>query len=456
MIRHFINRQKEIQVLENEWDKNAASLIILYGRRRIGKTRLLSEFIRDKSGVFFFAEDTAPRIQIEELKTLISQYLHDTLLGDLPIHTWSQLFDYLSSHEPNQRSYLIIDEFSYLIKSDQSVLSAIQKAWDMRLSASPWVIILTGSLLGLMSDAALSHTSPLYGRRDRDILLKTLPFSEARKFLQGSLETCLQMYFIIGGIPEYLNRAGEYSDVDAFTRNEFYDVFGYFYREPYFLLSQEFRELKIYQSILGSLAFGRTTPSEIATSIGLDTRNLYPYLEGMIRLGFIEKESPIIGNPKKSIYRIIDSLLDYWYTFVFPNRRFIELSHPLHPTHTQFFGKKFEAFIRDEVIPLLYPGQDSGRWWHKEEEIDCIIFDSRTMSIVFGECKYSRLTLSKAYQVIHTLEKKAELVPFDTKIWKSKKFSIFVRDVEEKERLIKEGYLVYDLGDIENLYAMSR
>ncbi|MCA1915243.1 ATP-binding protein [Methanospirillum hungatei] len=453
MIRHFINRHKELQVLEKEWDKPTASLIIVYGRRRIGKTRLLSEFTRDKSGVLFFAEDTAPRVQIEGLKTLISQYLQDPLLADLPIYTWSQLFDYLSSHQPNQRSYLIIDEFSYLIKSDQSVLSAIQKAWDMRLSASPWVIILTGSLLGLMSDAALSHTSPLYGRRDRDILLKSLPFSEAKKFLQGSFETCLQMYFIIGGIPEYLNRAGEYSDIDAFTSNEFYDMFGYFYREPYFLLSQEFRELKIYQSILGSLASGRTTPSEIATSIGLDTRNLYPYLESMIRLGFVEKESSIIGSPKKSIYRISDSLLDFWYTFVFPNRRFIELSHPLTPAHTHFFGRKFEVFIREEVISRLYPGQDAGRWWHKEEEIDCIVFDSRNHSVVFCECKYSRLTLSKAYQVLHTLEKKAELVPFDMNVWKSKKFCLFVRNVEEKEKLMKERYLVYDIRDIEKLYS---
>ncbi|MBN1167170.1 MAG: ATP-binding protein [Methanospirillaceae archaeon] len=455
MIRQFINREKELRVLEKEWSKTTASLIILYGRRRVGKTRLLSEFIRDKQGILFFAEDTAPLVQIEGLKSLTSQYLSDPLLADLPIHTWSQYFDYLGSHLPEQRSYLIIDEFSYLIKSDRSVLSAIQKAWDTKLLSSPWVIILTGSLLGLMSDAALSHTSPIYGRRDRDILLKPLNFSEAREFLQGSFETNLQFYFIVGGIPEYLNRAGEYSNPESFVKNEFLDTFGYFYREPYFLLSQEFRELKIYQAILLSLAQGRTTPSEISTSIGFDTRNLYPYLDSMIRLGFIGKETPVTGKPKKSLYKVSDALIDYWYSFVYPNRRFIELSQSVSISHTQFFGKKFESFIRDEVIPHLYPGQNSGRWWHKEEEIDFIVFDTRSMTVVFGECKYQELSLNRAYQVLHHLEKKAELVLFDEKIWKKRKFCLFVRDLERKDELLHEGYLIYTINDIEMMYDMS-
>jgi len=179
----------------------------------------------------------------------------------------------------------------------------------------------------------------------------------------------------------------------------------------YFLLSQEFRELKVYQSILGLPPSGRTTPSEIATAIELDTRKIYPYLESMIRLGFALKESSIVGSPKRSIYRISDSLLDFWYTFVFPSRSFIELSHPVTPAHMHFFGRRFEVFIRDEVIPLLYPGQDRGRWWHKEEEIDCIVFDSRNSSVYLQG------------------------------VWR------------RRGRLMDEGYLVYDLCDIEKLYS---
>jgi Predicted ATPase (AAA+ superfamily) len=183
MIREFVDREHEIKILEEEWEKSGGRLIILYGRRRIGKTRLIGEFTKDKPGVLYFAEDTSPSLQMRQLQAACATFLNDSLLASLDISSWEQLFTYIARHPPADRGYLVIDEFTYLARNDTTILSALQKSWDTDLAGSSWCILLCGSMPGLMSDLALSSTSPLYGRRTRDMLLEALRFSDARKFL---------------------------------------------------------------------------------------------------------------------------------------------------------------------------------------------------------------------------------------------------------------------------------
>lgn len=299
MIREFVDREHEIKILEEEWEKSGGRLIILYGRRRIGKTRLIGEFTKDKPGVLYFAEDTSPSLQMRQLQAACATFLNDSLLASLDISSWEQLFTYIARHPPADRGYLVIDEFTYLARNDTTILSALQKSWDTDLAGSSWCILLCGSMPGLMSDLALSSTSPLYGRRTRDMLLEALRFSDARKFLSVPPVEALRIYLTIGGVPEYLLKAGDYRSFSDFITREFFDRYGYFYREPYFILSQEFRELKIYQSILQAVAYGHTSPGPIAQFCGLDSRHLYPYLESMTRLGIIERELPLLVNTKK-------------------------------------------------------------------------------------------------------------------------------------------------------------
>ncbi|MBT8507591.1 ATPase [Methanomicrobiaceae archaeon CYW5] len=453
MISPFIDREEERSILEDEWGADGGRLIVLYGRRRIGKTRLLSEFAEGKEGILYFAEETPAHLQIKGLQELCARHLHDGLLGDLPIESWSQLFTYLVQHPPHHRSYLIIDEFTYLIKSDKSVLSALQKAWDNGLSASPWCIVLSGSVLGMMSDLALSYTSPIYGRRTRDMFLTRLPFRYAQAFLRQNFEDALRTYFAIGGVPEYLQKASEYTTFDAFAKKELFGKYGYFYREPYFLLSQEFRELKVYQGILRAIAQGNTKPSAIAGHCGIETRGLYPYLEGMIRLGFIEKESPFPGSSRNSVYKIRDNLLGFWYRFVYPEKGRIETDTFRYEEcdMSQYFGERFEAFIREEVVPLIYPGYESGRWWHKGEEIDLVAIDRRGTAIVFGECKYGAKSARDAERILKGLEAKSEHVPVEEGY--TKKYALFAGRVGGKEALRNKGYEIVDIDDIREIIA---
>lgn len=450
MIREFIDREEERALLEREWEASGGRLIILYGRRRIGKTRLIDEFIRDKPGILSIAEDASPHIQIAQLKARCAEFFNDPFLAGLDIGTWEQLFTYLAQKPLTERTYLVIDEFTYLIRNNPSVLSALQKAWDRSLTSSSWCILLSGSILSLMSDLALSSTSPLYGRRTRDLLLGPLRFSDARKFFRFPFPDALKVYLSIGGVPEYLLKAGTYDDCDSFYRTEFFNRYGYFYHEPYFILSQEFRELKVYQSVLHAIALGNTAPTAIAQFCGLDTRHVYPYLESMIRLGLVEKEAPLLGASRQAIYRIRDRVFDFWYCYVFPRRQEIETGHPgpVLPDFTPYFGRHFEAFVRDEYAGIVLAGYRSGHWWYKEDEIDLVAVDDTSSTVVFGECKWGDVSHEQAKKILAVLKIKSKLVRAEK--YRHRKYALFsAGTITGKARLRDEGYLVFDSADIE-------
>ena len=451
MISKFIDRYDEMSLLEEEWKKQDGSLIILYGRRRIGKTRLLTEFIRGKNGIFYMAEDTSSHIQINGLKEKIAEFFGDNLLKTLEIKDWDQLFGYLVQKPQKERFFLLIDEFSYLVRSDKRILSIFQKYWDTSFANSNICILLCGSMLGLMSDMVLSYASPLYGRRSRDILLEGLPFQYAKDFLKMRFIEALELYMVIGGIPEYLHKAKDYNNLNDFMTVEFFNKQGYFYREPYFIISQEFKDLKTYFSILNAIAYGNTKPTDISNFIGLDAREIYPYLENLIRLGFIERQVSILGNPKKGIYLIKDHVFDFWFNFVFKFREDIERGNFDIDTEllSSFFGKKFENFVRDEFIFKLLPDHKKiGKWWYLEEEIDIVALNEERMEIFFFECKWSRLNKTEGTRILENLKRKAALVKWHNDDRKEH-FGIIARNLSDKKALRDKGFLAFDIEDIE-------
>lgn len=444
----FINRDTELSLLEDAWIKEGGKLIILYGRRRIGKTRLLIEFTKNKEGIFYIAEDTSTQIQINALKEKISDFLDDPLLNTLEIKDWSQLFEYLAKNKPEKRFYFIIDEFSYLIKSNKRILSVLQKIWDTQFSFSNIFIVLSGSMLGLMSEMVLSYASPLYGRRSKDLLLEGLYFKHAREFVSWTFQEAMELYFITGGIPEYLLKASEHDNQKKFLEGEFFHKLGYFYREPYLIISQEFKELKIYLSILNAVASGKTKPTEIANFVGMEARKIYPYLENLIRMGFIKRETPILGDKKKGIYVIKDTIFDFWFNFVFNYRELIERDDfSLQDVDFNgYYGKKFEEFVRSE-FHHLFNFNRSGRWWYKEEEIDIVAVNDSTKEIGFFECKWKELGKRDVKAIVKELRQKAKLVKWGDE-GRKEVFGVIAKKVIDKAQLRNSGVLVYDIDDL--------
>lgn len=282
------------------------------------------------------------------------------------------------------------------------------------------------------------------------MLLGPLRFSDARRFFRFPFPDALKVYLSIGGVPEYLLKAGAYEDCDSFYRTEFFNRYGYFYHEPYFILSQEFRELKVYQSVLHAIALGNTAPTAIAQFCGLDTRHVYPYLESMIRLGLVEKEVPLLGASRQALYRIQDRVFDFWYCYVFPRRQEIETGHPdpVLPDFNPYFGRHFEAFVRDEYAGIILPGYRTGHWWYKEDEIDLVALDDTSSTVVFGECKWGDLSPREAKKLLAALKTKSKLVRAG--MFCHRRYALFsAGTITGKDRLRDEGYLVFDRADID-------
>ena len=389
-------------------------------------------------------------MQLSQLQEKIADFLHDDVLRKLEFTEWDPLIAYLSKNTPKNRIYFVIDEFSYLVKNNQAILSVLQKYWDTELNSSEMVLILTGSMLGLMSEQVLSHTSPLYGRRTLDILLSGMQFEHARKFLTMDPEQALRVYLAIGGIPEYLDKANGYKNSETFIIEEFMHKYGYFYREPYYMLSQDLKEIKNYFSILNAIAYGNTKPTEIANFVGIGAREIYPYLENLQRLSIIEREVSIYGNTKKGIYVIKDQVFDFWFNFVFKNREEIEIKKgsPEKKHLNTYYGKKFEKFVLQEIIPKIYPNNTKkGRWWDKEKEIDILVEKQKEQEIILIEVKWSEIKERKAKEILNKLQLKA--MALDKQI-KGKKilFGLIAKTIEKKEELKKDGYEIYDLEEI--------
>lgn len=448
MIR-FVDREYELSMLEDAWKQDGATFIVLYGRRRVGKTRLITEFIKSKDGVFFIAEDVNKKVQIGELKSKLAGFLNDEFLRKAEISEWRDLFEYLTRVLPEEkRFYFIIDEFSYLIKNDAGITSALQKFWDTFLSTTQIYFLVSGSIFGLISEKILSSASPLYGRRTRDVLIRPMPFWHAAKFLDMPFEERLKVYMAIGGIPEYLLKAGNYAGADRFIGAEFLKKDGYFYREPYFLLSQEFKEIKTYFTILNAIAYGNTKPTEIANFSGMNAREIYPYLENLIRLGFVERISPMPGDKKQGIYLISDVVIDFWFNFVYINRERIERDEiGIEQVDTgAYFGKRFEILVRNELFHRLLNFEKSGKWWFKDREIDIVATNEKAGEILFAECKWSEKV--NARKIFEELKEKAKFVQWNN----SKRFehyAIFAKSF--KKRIEEPNLSLFDLKDFERL-----
>ena len=388
------------------------------------------EFMKGKKGFYHLASNSSKNMQINELKKDIANFYGDELLSKLNISSWTELFTYIGKHLIQKDKVIIaIDEFSYMIKSDKSILSALQIFIDRYLRKSKSLLIIAGSLFGLMSEKVLSYTSPLYGRRDRDILVKQLDFYNSAKLLNMSFEESLKTYLLIGGIPEYLRIANKYKNANEFIQNEFTNKIGYFYREPYFILSEEFKEIKTYFSILEAIAYGNNKPTEIANYVGIKSREIYPYLELMISHGFISRVSSAFSKGKRGIYIIQDPMLDTWFNIVHKNREEIEFGNFVISKNilNKYLGKRFEMFCRDLLSLNNYSTKP---WWHKDKEID-IVGIPENGPAVFGEAKWKENLDARI--MAESLYERIEYVPYDGEyeIW------LFGKSFKKKVRRFK-------------------
>ncbi len=419
----FIGREKELENLTRQYQSNQFEFTVLYGRRRIGKTQLLKQFIQDKNAIYYMAIEAGYSTNLDLLSKSI--YEHTKQSSYLPSFSdFNQMFHYLTELSRNERIIFIIDEYPYLAQSMPEISSIIQKFCDHEWKDTKLHLILCGSSMSFMETQVLGIKSPLYGRRTSQIKLKPFTYFETEKYLSPmQKEEIAILHYATGGIAEYLTYINKNKSLKSNIVSLFLTDTGRLYEEPLNFLKQELREPKVYNMILNAIANGSSKNNTIATKINMQTGALNRYLDNLIELGIIIKENPINeDNTRKSIYRISDGSFRFWYQFVFPNMSAIELGlgdkvyqEFIENNISSFMGEGFEKIFLDHFDKLNQEGKlptlitKRGRWWgnnpklKREEEIDLIgISNSIT---IFAEVKWTKEPLDM--QIVNGLIQKS-------------------------------------------------
>ena len=396
----FINRENELKTLENEYKKKGSSFVIIYGRRRTGKTTLIQEFIKTKPHIYFLADLQNEKLQIERLKNIIAETFKKDFLKSIEINDWQSVFNIILENFTDQSKLIIaIDEFQYLAKINKANPSIFQNIWDNILKNKNIMLILCGSITSLMYKFTLNYSSPLYGRRTAQIKLQSMNFFEFKKFFKiKDNDRLLQFYSIAGGIPKYIEFLDENLNVFENIKEKILNKNSFLYEEPKFILKDEIKEPVTYFSILQVISLGEYKIGKIASKLGIDTKNLTSFMEKLIDLEIIERIIPVTEEKphksKKGLYFIKDNFFNFWFRFVFPYQSYIEAGNvdfvidKIKQDFSQYVSFVFEKVCLDYIknINLPFQVQKYGKWWDKNEEIDIIVIGEN--EILFGECKY--------------------------------------------------------------------
>lgn len=404
----FIGRQVELAKLEAEYSRDSG-FVVIYGRRRVGKTTLIKEFLKQKTGFYFLATEELENQSRKRLADVIARTTGNRLLENAVFTDWLDLFRVVAEFRPGEKKVLVIDEFPYLVKTNPAFPSVLQNAWDEILRDSRVMLILCGSLIGMMQKHALSYDSPLYGRRTAQLRLAPLTFTELYAQETGTFERAVERYAVTGGVPKYLEFFEDGRTLEEQLREHVLSKSGFLYEEPYFLLKSESMTAVNYFSVIKAIADGNHKLGKIAGVLGQETSALTPYLATLMDLGFIEKRTPITEqNPEKSrkgLYFIADNFIRFWFRYIYPYKGELELDNMqiVLDEMRKDFAEKFVAFsyediCRDIFADLCRKGAISfvpsriGSYWLNDfdgnTEIDVMAVDHRNRAIFAGECKY--------------------------------------------------------------------
>lgn len=412
----FIDRKSELEALQDEWERDNRSFIVIYGRRRVGKTSLIKEFIKDKRHVYYLATELPIEQQFRDLQRQAGNELDDDLLKNEPFTRWDDLFNYIEDLDDN--FILVIDEFPYLVEAESAIPSIFQKGWDESLKNSNIDIILCGSSISMMEDEVLKSDSPLYGRKTSQLKLKDLPIRSIQKFLPGhSPEETIRYFSIFGGIPAYLELLEPENNFENNILRTVLNIDAPLKDAVDFILKTELRKPERYRGILSNLARGVNTLNGLSQAMGMEGNQISQYLSRLRTLGLTKRIEPITMSPKKrkrrGRYMITDKFTRFYFYYVLPNRSDIEegktgsVFNEFKDTEGHFISTIFEEIARDYVVKNKKYSK-VGRWWYKEDEIDVVALSEKGNKLLLGECKWSRNPVSE--KIYHKLKDKADRV----------------------------------------------
>lgn len=427
----FIGREQELNFLEEKYKSPSGQLVVLYGRRRIGKTETLFKFAEGKPHVFYSCRELSDSKQhaafMERmLKSGIPVAKYFPALGD-----WESAFkSILELPTDKKKKLIIIDEFPYMCKGNPSIPSILQILWDEELRNQDVMIVLCGSSMSFIEKKLLSEKNPLYGRATGIYKMNELPFDDAIKFFPNySDEDKMLAYSILGGIPHYLR---QFDPALPLQENIIKNVLTKgctLYNEVEFLIRQELREPALYNTVIEAIALGNTQLNDIYMKTQLDKAKISVYLKNLMELQILAREFSVLSSGKeqatstRGLYRITDNFFRFWFKFMFSNLSDLEtgdaegvFAYVVEPQLNDFASPVFERVCREFVRAKNRRGElpfrvaKLGRWWGKldqtiltdtgkeklmavDSEIDVLAVDAKSKNYILGECKFRNIKM---------------------------------------------------------------
>ena len=402
----FIGREHELNTLNKLYNSDKFEFAVIYGRRRVGKTALISEFTKDKDTIFFTGVETNAKQNLDNFSRCIMEY-NTGIASGASFNSFQMAFEYVFELAKTKRIVLVIDEYPYVARASKSLASTLQLLIDKNKDASKLFLILCGSSMSYMEDHVLAYKAPLYGRRTAQFKINPFEFLEACRYFENfSDEYKALAYGIVGGTPQYLMQLDDKLSIEENIKNTHLNPSSSIFEEPTNLLKQEVREPAIYNAVITAIATGSSKMNEISNKIDEDTSVCATYIKNLITLGIVKKESPYgKKSTRKTIYSIEDNMFHFWYRFVPENtsiisRGAVDLAYSrIAPELSSYMGSVFEDICKQYLWKLLLEGKcavnftDLGRWWganpktKSQEEIDIMGTDKDTA--LFAECKWT-------------------------------------------------------------------
>lgn len=416
----FIGREKELAALEKMYNKENFQLAIVYGRRRVGKTSILNEFIKNKKSLYLPAEEVNDVLNLKKFSKILGELLE---IDKFPtVDNWHDFFSIVKTKFGQEKLVVIIDEYPYAANANKSLNSILQHVIDYQLKESNIFMVLCGSSMSFMENQVLGEKSPLFGRRTGQIKVNPLDYYDAAKFYPNvSDEDKVRYYSTVGGTPYYLSLITEDLTFEQNIKELYFEISGYLLNEGTLLMKQEFRDPALYNAILQAIASGCVSLNEIVGFTKLESNLISKYLVILQDLNYLDRVVPFGNNAlkgKKSQYHITENFITFWYRYVFPFKGEIERGYgDIYWTLAinslnEHIGIIFEEislqYLRrvnsEKGLPFI--AKYFGKWWGKgasgeAQEVDVVVESIDNRELIIGECKWS--STFKINQVIELL-----------------------------------------------------
>lgn len=475
-LKKFIGRVEELKKLNQLYETPGFQMAVIYGRRRIGKSTLIAEFVKDKKAIYYMATKVGTSRNVELLTKEVINVLAPAL-KNVSFQNIEDLFSFIGENVSEEKLVFVIDELPYWAEKDESILSIFQKFVDNQWAEKNILFILCGSALSFMEDKVLSEKSPLFGRRSTQIKLEVFNYLEAAEFVpEYSNEDKAICYGITGGVAKYLSLIDSSKSIDENIVEQFFEKTGYLYDETRNLLTQEFNDISLVNNIIEQIAAGENTLNIISDKVHEKETTVLYSLNKLMAVGLVEKRVCITEekNKKKTQYVLKDQMFKFWYSYVPAAFSAIELgkgevyyNRLVRPNIHTFMGKVFEDMCNYFVLKQGLEGNlncfvtETGTWWGTEmiedeqgkkrvqaADIDVVGLSAAEKGMVVGECKFKNEKIDK--KVYETLVRRSKVISCKYPVVQYLLFSLAGFTEWFGENVEKNMVTLYTLDDLYN------